>query len=148
MNHAFDPRAANANLTTDYLTWFEHELSELQSSSKVNLKIHITGQRISKNDISSPFPTPSPDEEQENVLFRNSQSSTSKEKGLGSIMELGRPEIDAIIKQAVDASHRDDRILVAASGPVTMLSSTRIAVKSGMSSQSASIHLHLEEFGW
>jgi hypothetical protein len=148
VNHAFNPRAANANCTTDYLTWFEHELAELQSSSKVNLKIHLTGQRISKSDISSPFPTPSPDEEQENVLFRTSQSSTAREKGPSSIMELGRPDIDTVIKQAVDASHHDDRILVAASGPVTMLSSTRIAVKSCMSSQNASIHLHLEEFGW
>ena len=132
----------------DYLTWFEHELSELQSWPKVNLKIHITGQRISKSDISSPFPTPSPDEEQDNVLFGTRQSSTSGEKGLSNVMELGRPDIDAVIRQAVDASHRDDRILVAASGPVTMLSSTRIAVKNCMSSQSASIHLHLEEFGW
>lgn len=72
----------------------------------------------------------------------------SKESHLTRSIELGRPDIDTIIKQTVEACDRDDRILVAASGPDTLLSNTRMAVKSSMSSHSASIHLHLEEFGW
>jgi hypothetical protein len=135
-------------LVTDYLTWFDHELAELQNSPRVNLKIHVTSQKISKEDISSPSPVPSPDEEAEKGLVRSPRPAASRTSSLRNAVELGRPDIDAIVKQTVDNAPRDSRVLVAASGPSSLLTNSRLAVKERMSSQSASVDLHLEEFDW
>ena len=91
-----------------------------------------------------------PDEdEQEKTLFGNARPTSSRRSSLRSVIDLGRPDIDAIVRQVVEHdTPRDKRVLVAASGPGGLLSNTRTAVKACMSSQSASIHMHLEEFNW
>lgn len=96
------------------------------------------------------MPIPSPDEEeQEKVLFGNARPTSSRRGSLRSVIESGRPDIDAIVRKIVEHdTPRDKRVLVATSGPSGMLSNTRTAVKACMSSQSASIHMHLEEFSW
>ena len=128
----------------DYLSWFEHDLQELQSSPWVSLKIHVTAPKICKEDISPPMTSAS---EEQRLFSQNSNlPALVRQNSLRSITELGRPDIDIVVKQVVDNTHRDGRILVAASGPGSLLASTRMAVKGCMSSDAASIHLHTEEF--
>ncbi len=132
------------------MTWFEDDLIELQNSPKVNLKIHITANKVTKEEISTPLPIQSADEEdQEKELGSITRPNPSRRNSLRNAIELGRPDIDILVRQiAQHDTPRDGRVLVVASGPSTLLSNTRTAVKACMSSQSASIHMHLEEFNW
>lgn len=134
----------------DYLSWFEADLDELQMSPWVNVKIHITADKVSKTDISLPIQNLSiPGEsEQEKVLSANARPAVSRSSSLSKSIELGRPDIDAVVKMASQSVPWDCRLLVAAAGPDSLLADVRAAAKACMSRESASLHLHLEEFSW
>ena len=48
----------------------------------------------------------------------------------------------------MDGIPRDARVLVAASGPSSLLSDARVATSAYMMRDTPSMHLHLEEFEW
>ena len=135
---------------TDYLDWFAADLEVLQMSPRVNVKIHVTADKDSRNGTSL-FMQNLPvarDSEQEKVLSANARPAISSRSSFSKSIELGRPDIDAIVKLASESVSRDGRLLVAASGPSGLLANARVSAQSCMSSQSAGLHLHLEEFGW
>ena len=133
------------------MDWFDVEIHELQSSPWVNLSIHITARKISKSDISPPstaVPTPD-DSEQEKILLGNRGAARSSDKtSLSRLVERGRPDVSVLIGNAMDGIPRDARVLVAASGPSSLLNDARVATSAYMTRDTPSMHLHLEEFDW
>ena len=89
-----------------------------------------------------------PTESEEKKVLSANATPTSSRSSLLKVVEFGRPNIDTIVKRAVDSVPRDCRVLVAASGPSSLLADARMAAKASMTSQSAGLHLHLEQFDW
>ena len=120
----------------------------LQNSPNVNLKIHVTAHKIVKSEISTPSfssATTPDDNELEKKLSGPDLWAT---RPLTKSMELGRPDINALVNEVMATESRASKILIAASGPESMLMTSRLAARDSMVKGSPNMHLHLEEFGW
>lgn len=63
-------------------------------------------------------------------------------------MVLGRPDISAIVRDLVASTGAHERTIVAACGPNSLMAETRGVVAGLVASESRSVTLHCEQFGW
>ena len=75
-------------------------------------------------------------------------SSSRGLQELSSLIGYGRPDVSSMTAQAADGLSPDNRLLVAACGPQSMLVDTRKAVQSCTLKGKPDIQLHTEVFGW
>lgn len=134
--------------TSDYFKWCNAELHELISSPSVNMKIHVTQNKVIKSEISSPIQTPDATDAERQLGLTNGNEMTETETSLARHVEYGRPDVEAVVLQAVEAVSRDSRVLIAGSGPSQMLDQTRLATTTILHKEAPSIKLHLEQFEW
>ncbi|EPS39778.1 hypothetical protein H072_6235 [Dactylellina haptotyla CBS 200.50] len=62
--------------------------------------------------------------------------------------ESGRPDMDAIVKEATRNANQHDLIAVGACGPTELMRRARNATAAAITTSGASISLHCEQFGW
>lgn len=94
-------------------------------------------------------PTTPTDPEKGMVLTTNSVRRDSEDSGSG-IHEIltGRPDAAALVREAVAATGRDQRVLVAACGPVSLMQVVRNTTASLITGDGPGVELHCEQFGW
>ncbi|TVY78529.1 Ferric/cupric reductase transmembrane component [Lachnellula suecica] len=147
------------------LSWFRSELNELKASPRVNLFLYTTRPSPS-NESEADAPStlvPSINEEKKHASSAHSSSTKADPNTFGIDIEkksssvdsstslepaLGRPDVDAMIRDVVSKSGRNERIMIAACGPDQLMWTVRRTAASCISVSGASIELHCEQFGW
>lgn len=157
------------------MTWFAKELASLQASPRVSFFLHTT--RPSPNNTSGtntprsntgPIPKSDPEKATgssytvpgtshssssvEKIEF-DSPSSITKSSGHpwdASILDIvpGRPDIDALVMDVVRNSGKEERILIGACGPDSLMWDVRRSATNAISIGGPSVELHSEQFGW
>jgi hypothetical protein len=128
----------------EYITWFEPELTALQSAANASINIHVTSHTFTKADISAPIITPT---------SRDSDAVISSHPGkegqsLSRLVTHGRPQIQSTLEGACSGRMGASRMLVASCGPRTLSDDVRRAVKVCMSGKELDIDLRVEAFDW
>ncbi|RDL36158.1 Ferredoxin reductase-like, C-terminal NADP-linked [Venustampulla echinocandica] len=154
----------------DTLTWFSKELNELRASPRVNVSIYSTlpappastGSQTPTSrveDEKTPdFPisaiTPSsntqdiPDTDAEKEVGSAKVKATPWDSTTSLDITTGRPDVPAIINSIVAGSSKEERIVIAACGPLGMMKDVRRSATKAITVSGPSIDLHLEQFGW
>lgn len=78
----------------------------------------------------------------------NSSSSSSSDNNTDMVTSKGRPDVAALVREAVAATTRDQRVLVAACGPAGLLRIVRDTTASLITRDGPGVELHCEQFGW
>lgn len=60
----------------------------------------------------------------------------------------GRPDTEALIREAVRSVSKDQRILIAACGPTSLIEVVRNTAASCIRADGPAVELHCEQFGW
>lgn len=138
---------------------FSKELQQLQTSPHVNLILHSSRQ----HDIPVSFAPESKEKLTDDILPTLPSRSTTclegdVEKGPVNIqvenistqlhIHQGRPDIPSLIRNAVQQIASQERIIIAACGPGSLIKSVRAASAECISHGGPSIELHCEQFGW
>ncbi|KAI1130100.1 ferric reductase NAD binding domain-containing protein [Nemania abortiva] len=63
-------------------------------------------------------------------------------------VSYGRPDIEALVRQAILSVDKDKRVLVAACGPTGLVNTVRNTTASCIRVDGPSVELHCEQFGW
>ncbi|KAF2967632.1 hypothetical protein GQX73_g5931 [Xylaria multiplex] len=69
-------------------------------------------------------------------------------KGLSLPVIYGRPDVEALIREAVASTSTDQRVLIAACGPNNLVDTVRNTTASCIRVDGPSVELHIEQFGW
>ncbi|KAG5656270.1 hypothetical protein KAF25_004546 [Fusarium avenaceum] len=158
------------NLT--YLAWFSKHLETLHHNRRVSTKIYVT-RASAADDIPQRQPSSSrstssstsvePDLEKEifPVLDTARLSLDTKKRGIsrpiapaesflpgGTNIYLGRPDVDFLVKELMENTPSNSRVLVMGCGPKTLMSTVQNATSGCIMDNGAGVELHLEQFGW
>ncbi|TGJ81668.1 hypothetical protein E0Z10_g7105 [Xylaria hypoxylon] len=68
--------------------------------------------------------------------------------GLNIPIIYGRPDVEALVREAIRSMGKDQRILVAACGPTVLVNTVRNTTASCITVDGPSVELHCEQFGW
>jgi len=63
-------------------------------------------------------------------------------------IQAGRPEVRKIIQEAIGSCDKNEKIIIAACGPDSMMAITRQCVVDNIKTSGPSVELHCEQFGW
>ncbi|RGP72302.1 hypothetical protein FSPOR_2809 [Fusarium sporotrichioides] len=159
-----------------YLSWFAQHLDALHRDHRVSTKIYVT--RASATEIvphrqpstssnafcSSAFIDPDPEKEvitQTSTVTATGSSPDLEKDGISSptsitvhpssgdtIIFSGRPDIASLVKESVESTPSDKRVLVMGCGPKTLMSAVQNAAADAIMDNGAGVELHLEKFGW
>jgi ferredoxin-NADP reductase len=77
-----------------------------------------------------------------------SKKPTAEEVAAGHAVQTGRPDVASLIRDAVNSTPKDKRVLVAACGPVPLMNVVRDTSAKLISVRGAGVEVHLEQFGW
>ncbi|KAF6819554.1 ferric reductase transmembrane component 5 [Colletotrichum sojae] len=66
----------------------------------------------------------------------------------GIPIRYGRPDVAKIIRQAIDETPADQRVLVMGCGPETLMTEVRNTTASCIRTSGPAVELHCEQFGW
>lgn len=80
------------------------------------------------------------------ICHINLQSATTSSTSIP--IEHGRPDLQSLIREAVQSVDKSKRVLVAACGPDSLMRVVRNTTASLITSGGPSIELHCEQFGW
>jgi hypothetical protein len=161
--------------TTEALSWFAKELTELQSSPLVTIHLHTTRSSspyftsLEGQDTPSPSsPTIMDDEKHipdvsssRNPLYDiekhpsaptspiSPATTTNPWDSTSSLSVIpGRPDVESLIKEVVRKAGDGDRIAIAACGPDGLMRTVRNTAAACIKIKGPSIELHCEQFGW
>ncbi|KAH8893919.1 hypothetical protein GQ53DRAFT_840208 [Thozetella sp. PMI_491] len=153
----------------DHLEWYTEHLNTIlthENAPKVKASVHITRGEIEKrsswpksNVASTASPSASASAEK---IAPATASAKEKDEGqsedhiplsrtpssVSSVLKPGRPNVEAEVRDAIESTPRNQRILVAACGPSALMKTVRNTTASCIKVDAPSIELHLEEFGW
>ncbi|TVY20703.1 Ferric/cupric reductase transmembrane component 2 [Lachnellula arida] len=140
---------------SEMLEWFSEQLKELTASPLVNVRIFSTRGSTSDNTLVSH----SSDEEKNSSMDPSTSSKNTHdiEKQIASPVssadmvyspQIGRPDIATIINEIVEKAEDNDRVVVAACGPDSLMQATRSTVAKNIKINGPSLELHVEQFGW
>lgn len=74
--------------------------------------------------------------------------NVSSIEGLSLPLTYGRPDIEAMVRQAILSVDKDKKVLVAACGPTRLVDTVRNTTASCIKVNGPSVELHCEQFGW
>lgn len=63
-------------------------------------------------------------------------------------VEAGRPDVAALIQEAVKSVSKEKRVLIAACGPDGLMKVVRNTAASLITNDGPAVELHCEQFGW
>jgi predicted ferric reductase len=141
------------------ISWFSKELEILQKCPNVNLILHTTRAGTVTTTSSSASSTIGADREKTSPDAAATALSADPEKSdlsasaygdipSGLVLNPGRPNVSELIRNAIQAAGKDERIIVSACGPHDLMNITRKTVAKEIGSCGKSVELHCEEFGW
>lgn len=138
--------------------WFAKELIELSASAKVKLSVYVTrtfqAEPVAIEEQIPTLPRISTLEELEKHVSDPEKSPSASERSAsivqGSSLPVmsGRPDISATIRAIVAGTEEEERTIIAACGPESMMKETRAIAGELVASSGRSITLHCEQFGW
>ncbi|EPE08173.1 ferric reductase like transmembrane component [Ophiostoma piceae UAMH 11346] len=145
--------------TIDSLTWYAKHLDTLQSHAKapqVHVSLHVTRVPGSSDDdarrgrpvVHREIEKKADNEQTEGANVHGSGTDTPASTPLRHPFSPGRPDAAAVIREAVSSTARSQRVLVAACGPPSLMTTVRNATAQCITSDGPSIELHCEQFGW
>ncbi|KAM0212779.1 hypothetical protein ACHAQD_009640 [Fusarium lateritium] len=157
------------NLT--YLTWFAKHLETLHHDRRVSTKIYVTrasaADAVPQRQPSSSRSTSSstsvePDLEKDIFPLDTarlpldtrkheiSQPIAPAEHSLpgGTNIYIGRPDVDLLVKELMESTPSNKRVLIMGCGPKTLMSTVQNATSDCIMDNGAGVELHLEQFGW
>ncbi|WXC57469.1 hypothetical protein SNK03_003379 [Fusarium graminearum] len=160
----------------EYLSWFAQHLETLHQDHRVFTKIYVTRapstesvpQRqpstSSNTSFNSNFVDPDPEKEivtQASTATAARQSPDLEQDGTSSptsitahpslgdnVIFFGRPDVTSLIKESIESTPSDKRVLVMGCGPKTLMSAVQNATADAIVDNRAGVELHLEKFGW
>ncbi|KAH8802841.1 ferric reductase NAD binding domain-containing protein [Xylogone sp. PMI_703] len=143
------------------MSWFDEALQQLQRSPLVNITLHLTkSQDISEQQslTASGKTENRMDHISETPVLLTKGSDSDIEKAHIDVQSVpissqlhihpGRPNIQSLIRNIVQQSTPQERIIVAACGPGSLTKTVREAAAECISASGPSIELHCEQFGW
>ena len=158
------------------LSWFEKELRTLQASPLVNLALYTTAKANAtinleaalatvemiankSSDAEKPAIKSSAVTEKQEVNASSTQFSVHSPTSALSPTSVrspsrphnvteGRPDVAGLIREAVEASEPQEKIMVAACGPSSLMDTTRSTVAGCITASGPSVAIHCEQFGW
>lgn len=163
-------------MVAEYLSWFARHLETLHQDHRVFTKIYVTRasstesvpQRqpstSSNTSSNSNFVDPDPEKEivtQASTATTARQSPDLEQDGTSSLTSItahpslgdsvifsGRPDVTSLIKESIESTPSDKRVLVMGCGPKTLMSAVQNATADAIVDNGAGVELHLEKFGW
>ncbi|KAF4342389.1 ferric reductase transmembrane component [Fusarium beomiforme] len=153
-----------------YVTWFADHIETLRRDRRVSIHIYVT--RASETEIvprrqfssrsqsssSSRFVESDPVKD---ILPRIDTTRLSldieKDELPSDVANLspgdasfhvGRPNVNSLVKELIETTPSDKRVLVMGCGPWTLMSAVQSAAADCIMENRAGIELHLEQFGW
>lgn len=126
--------------------WFRDELADLNTNDRVNLNLYVSGP--SHEQYVTELPSFSTGDT-EKVTITELKSPISSRTSSESVLRdsyVGRPDVEMIIKYAVESQPPENRVLVLGCGPAELITSIRMAVAAKTVKEASSIRMHLEEF--
>ncbi|CAK3757232.1 Ferric reductase transmembrane component 3 [Lecanosticta acicola] len=134
------------------LSWFESELAQLRSNPRINVSIHITSETFTHGyaDTVSPYGPYLSDCESAKTASKEAHPvlSTRSSNSALSEVEIGRPNVEAIVARSIAGLTTADRVCVAACGPVGLLNNVRRTVKECLVSDAPSITTFAESYSF
>jgi len=159
------------------LTWFTQHLGHLikhACAPKVALKLYLTRLESTGNiprpasqmstEVASAPASVSEKSNETPVLSTQTSSVALGEKDVEKMrmtdataelecieaipISYGRPNIEALVRDAIMSMDKDKRILVGACGPTGLVESVRNTVAECIRVEGPSVELHCEQFGW
>ena len=150
--HFFLFGAHNSSLA--HLTWYQDHLDVIRThahTSKVSLTLHVTREGISGTEsptIGQDLEESFLDDDGEKALSSDAEKPVPTTTHDAHPAKLGRPEISELISTSVARARPEQRVLVVACGPLTLMRDVRRAVGASLSPSGPGIELHCEQFGW
>lgn len=153
----------------EMLEWFSQPLKELAASPLVNLHLYSTrtpnpsvqiltpSNAASLNEKSNDTPKETPTMVNSPTSTKNSgeiydiekqPSSPTYSSGLAVHLQRGRPDVAALVTEVVERADGNDRVIVAACGPDSLMQITRRTVAGNIKVDGPSVKYHAEQFGW
>ncbi|KAH6975696.1 ferric reductase NAD binding domain-containing protein [Ilyonectria destructans] len=148
-----------------YLDWFLVQLGALLRAADFSVSLYITNQSglvnpskdnqmvsTSSDIIVPPGYGPVVEKSRSGSLNLNSKPFEERSEGDGNTQDFpityGRPDIHALIVDAVNRTPANQRILIMGCGPDKLMKKVRNSTTSCMRLNGPSIGLHCEQFGW
>ncbi|GKU01628.1 ferric reductase transmembrane component [Fusarium langsethiae] len=159
-----------------YLSWFAQHLETLHRDHRVSTKIHVTRasatesvphrQPSTSSNASSSSTSIDPDPEKEVITQTSTVTATRSSPDLekdgipsptsttvhpssgDTVVFSGRLDIASLVKESVESTPSDKRVLVMGCGPKTLMSAVQNAAADAIMDNGAGVELHLEKFGW
>lgn len=78
----------------------------------------------------------------------STKGSTSTLDGLNLPIVYGRPDIETLVREAIMSVGKNERVLVAACGPMGLVDNVRNTTANCISVDGPSVELHCEQFEW
>ncbi|KAF8855174.1 hypothetical protein BDZ45DRAFT_728253 [Acephala macrosclerotiorum] len=135
-------------------SWFEKELAELAASPLVNLTIYLTRSmsastqktKLASNTIVAQAQSFEKSETDPGRSASGNCSPTAPEPTIP--MRLGRPDMSTAIRSIVSGTAEDERMIVAACGPIGLMRDVRDVAGDLVVDLGRSVTFHSEQFGW
>ncbi|KAF5586599.1 ferric-chelate reductase [Fusarium pseudoanthophilum] len=160
---------AALDMLQTYLTWFAEHIETLRQDHRVLTKIYVT--RASETEIaprrqlssgshassSSTFVEPDPEKDGLSQvdttrlsldIEKNEGLPVAINTSLGDVFHVGRPDVASLVKELIESTPSDKRVLVMGCGPRTLMSAVQNAAADCIVENRAGVELHLEQFGW
>jgi hypothetical protein len=127
------------------------------SQSPVDLSPVTTASQLEKNgSLPVPDALPSlagassddPEKDDVRAIVCQMNNTTAVAGTIELPVEQGRPDVAALVKEAVGSVGKDKRVLIAACGPDSLMKVVRNTAAGLITKDGPSVELHCEQFGW
>ncbi|KAK7741890.1 hypothetical protein SLS62_010901 [Diatrype stigma] len=123
--------------------------SPLSSPPKTACEHTDTGVRPSSPPKATPPASLLPTDREKYAGMSDSEQSSSAAASVRDLpLVYGRPDTEALIREAVRSVPKDQRILIAACGPTSLIEVVRNTTASCIRADGPAVELHCEQFGW
>ncbi|KAF5575218.1 ferric-chelate reductase [Fusarium pseudocircinatum] len=142
-------------------------LKSLDTDAEIDMEFHISPeteivprrQLSSGSHASSSSTFVEPDPEKDGLsqvdttrlsldIEKNEVLPVAINASLSDVFHIGRPDVASLVKELIESTPSDKRVLVMGCGPRTLLSAVQNAAADCIAENRAGVELHLEQFGW
>ena len=98
--------------------------------------------------VGRPKPTTLREDPEKDAIMSDSEQSTVPSTMNDIPLVYGRPDTESLIREAVYSVAKDQRVLIAACGPIGLIEVVRDTAASCIRANGPAVELHCEHFGW
>ncbi|RGP79151.1 hypothetical protein FLONG3_2722 [Fusarium longipes] len=151
-----------------YLSWFAQHLETLHQDHRVSIRVYVTQpsatesvpqRQLSMSSNTSSHSTFIDADPEKDVITQAGITPSARPDPLplpstthlspgDTISFSGRPDVVSLVKEVIESTPSDKRVLVMGCGPKTLMSAVQNAVADAIMDNGAGVELHLEKFGW